>query len=169
MADMARPLRIGKAGGWYHVTARGNERKSIFRDNRDRQHFLEIIAEMVSRFRVCLGGAEFLAGLRRHVIDEGQEQRGARRLVAERPAFATVIAAVEQVKGRKWAEFRDEYSDTGSGYGAVFGAAIVRDETGGTGRGGGSAKLRRGGDECQAIRTAIGTRPRGESSNETGS
>jgi REP element-mobilizing transposase RayT len=34
---MARPLRIEVAGGWYHVTARGNERRHIFRDDRDRQ------------------------------------------------------------------------------------------------------------------------------------
>jgi putative transposase len=54
MADMARPLRIEKAGGADHVTARGNERKLIFRDDRDRQHFLEVIAEMVLRFRVRL-------------------------------------------------------------------------------------------------------------------
>ena len=49
---MARPLRIEKAGGWYHVTSRGNERKPIYRDDRDREHFLDLIAEMVSRFRV---------------------------------------------------------------------------------------------------------------------
>jgi hypothetical protein len=54
MADMARPLRIEQAGGWYHVTARGHERKPIFRDDRDREHFLQIIAEMVLRFRVRL-------------------------------------------------------------------------------------------------------------------
>jgi putative transposase len=289
MANMARPLRIDQAGGWYHVTARGNERKPIFRDDRDRQHFLQVIAEMVLRFRVrlhcfvlmdnhyhlvleltetnlsravqwlnvsysvwfnrrhqrsghlfqgrfksvavsrdewalglsryvhlnpvriqalglsrtdrhgqrvglspapngeevrrrvailrqyrwssyrayiglgrvpewlecqtvlglgggakgergqryrayvetavreglekspwesvqeqvVLGGAEFLAGLREHVLGDGQEQRGARRLMAERPAFAAVVAAIEQVKGRKWAQFRDEYGDTG--------------------------------------------------------
>jgi putative transposase len=289
MAVMARPLRIEKAGGWYHVTARGNERKSIFRDDCGRQHFLEVIAEMVSRFRVrlhcfvlmdnhyhllleltetnlsravqwlnlsysvwfnrrhgrsghlfqgrfksvavsrdewalalsrylhlnpvrikalglpkrdrqaqrvglspapnseevrrrmailrqyrwssyraciglvrapewlecqtvlelgggakaergrryrdyvetavreglekspwesvreqvALGGAEFLRGLRKHVIGNGQKRRGARRSMAERPAFAAVVAAVERVKGRKWAEFRDEYGDTG--------------------------------------------------------
>jgi REP element-mobilizing transposase RayT len=53
---MARPLRIEKAGGWYHVTARGNERKAIFRDDCDRRHFLELIAEMVLRFRVRLHG-----------------------------------------------------------------------------------------------------------------
>jgi hypothetical protein len=71
-------LRIEKAGGWHHVTARGNERKSIFRDGRDRRHFLEVIEEM-----------------------------------AERPALAAVMAAVEQLKGRAWAEFRNEYGDTG--------------------------------------------------------
>jgi hypothetical protein len=36
---MARPLRIDRPGGWYHVNARGNERKSIFSDDRDRRHF----------------------------------------------------------------------------------------------------------------------------------
>ena len=49
---MARPLRIEKADGWYHITARGNERKAIFRDDRDRRHFLELVAEMVTRSQV---------------------------------------------------------------------------------------------------------------------
>src|ERR1044071_7225824 len=53
---MARPLRIEKAGGWYHVTARGNERKSIYRDDQDREHFLELLQEVVLRFRVRLHG-----------------------------------------------------------------------------------------------------------------
>ena len=34
-------------------------------------------------------------------------------MLADRPPFAAVIAAVEQVKGRRWADFRDEYGDTG--------------------------------------------------------
>src|ERR1051326_5791682 len=51
---MARPLRIEKVGGWYHVTARGAERKPIFRNDTDRRHFLEAVAEMVGRFRVRL-------------------------------------------------------------------------------------------------------------------
>jgi hypothetical protein len=33
---MARPLRVQFSGAPYHVTARGNERKPIFRDQRDR-------------------------------------------------------------------------------------------------------------------------------------
>ena len=205
---MARPLRIEKVGGWYHVTARGNERKAIFRDDADRRHFLEIVAEMVPRFRlrlhcfvlmdnhyhlilelreeqvrermrklqayrwssyrwyiglgaaptwlecdtvlalgggakteprrryreyvetaaregleqspweaiqeqVVLGGAEFLAGLRKQIRGDAQEQMRARRLTEVRPDLEAVIAAVEWVKGEKWVEFRDRHGDRG--------------------------------------------------------
>ena len=34
---MARPLRIQYSGAFYRVTSRGNERKAIFRSNRDRE------------------------------------------------------------------------------------------------------------------------------------
>jgi len=51
---MSRPLRIERAGGWYHLTARGNERRPIFRDNRDRAHFCELLGEMVNRFGIGL-------------------------------------------------------------------------------------------------------------------
>jgi len=51
---MARPLRIDLAGGWYHVTSRGNERKPIFRDDRDRFHFLELLGESTERFHLRL-------------------------------------------------------------------------------------------------------------------
>src|SRR5262245_42700291 len=65
------------------------------------------------REQVVLGGAQFLRQLKKHITGDRQEQRGARRLMAERPTFAAVVAAVEKLKGRKWAEFRDEYGDTG--------------------------------------------------------
>ena len=51
---MARPLRIERVGAWYHLTGRGNERRPVFRDDRDRQHFCELLAEVVERFNVCL-------------------------------------------------------------------------------------------------------------------
>jgi len=51
---MARPLRIQKSGAWYHVTARGNERRPIYRDQRDRKHFCELLAELVERYRWLL-------------------------------------------------------------------------------------------------------------------
>ena len=47
---MARPLRIEFAGALYHVTSRGNERRSIFRANRDRETFLSFLAIATRRF-----------------------------------------------------------------------------------------------------------------------
>lgn len=47
---MARPLRIEYAGAVYHVTGRGNERQDIFRDDRDRIKFLEIVHQVCDRF-----------------------------------------------------------------------------------------------------------------------
>src|SRR5512147_1713456 len=38
--------------GRYHITARGNERKKIFRDDTDRFHFLELLSELGE----CFGG-----------------------------------------------------------------------------------------------------------------
>ena len=48
---MARPLRMDVAGGWYHLTSRGNERGRIFRNDEDRKHFLDLLGELVERFR----------------------------------------------------------------------------------------------------------------------
>ncbi len=42
------------AGGWCHVTARGNERKRVFRDDKDRGRFLELLEEWVERFSMRL-------------------------------------------------------------------------------------------------------------------
>jgi putative transposase len=42
---MARPLRVEFAGALYHVTARGNERRAVFRDDEDRQRFLATLEE----------------------------------------------------------------------------------------------------------------------------
>jgi putative transposase len=53
---MARPLRIQIAGGRYHVTARGNERRNIFRDARDRAHLLELFSELPERFGARVHG-----------------------------------------------------------------------------------------------------------------
>jgi len=49
---MARPLRLAFAGGIYHVTARGNERKAIVRNDTDRARFLDTLAAMVESYRV---------------------------------------------------------------------------------------------------------------------
>jgi len=51
---MARPLRIEYPGAYYHVTARGNERKAIFRDVLDRKKFLVILSSSIEQFVVRL-------------------------------------------------------------------------------------------------------------------
>ena len=47
---MARALRLERAGARYHLTARGNERRALFRDDADRQHFVDLLAELPERF-----------------------------------------------------------------------------------------------------------------------
>src|SRR5687768_14261290 len=47
---MARPLRIEYPGALFHITARGNERRLIFRDDGDRHRFMRMLAEAVDRF-----------------------------------------------------------------------------------------------------------------------
>ena len=48
---MARPLRIEYAGALYHVTSRGDRQEAIFGDDQDRKAFLNVLGEVISRFR----------------------------------------------------------------------------------------------------------------------
>lgn len=47
---MARPLRICYPGAFYHITARGNERKAIFRSAQDRVQFLSYLESAHERY-----------------------------------------------------------------------------------------------------------------------
>jgi hypothetical protein len=40
---MARPLRLEFDGTFYHITSRGNEKRKVFLDDRDRFAFIEIL------------------------------------------------------------------------------------------------------------------------------
>ena len=46
---MARPLRIDIPDGLYHVTSRGLERRAIVYENRDREHWLELLDRVAAR------------------------------------------------------------------------------------------------------------------------
>ena len=48
---MARPLRIEFPFALYHVTSRGNERRPIFRNDRDRKTFLHLLGMAAVHFR----------------------------------------------------------------------------------------------------------------------
>jgi putative transposase len=51
---MARRVRVQYEGAVYHVMARGNERRDIFRDDHDRLRFLETLGEAVGQFGLRL-------------------------------------------------------------------------------------------------------------------
>lgn len=47
---MARPLRLFYPGALYHVTTRGNARQAIYLDTQDRQTFLSVLEDVVTRY-----------------------------------------------------------------------------------------------------------------------
>ncbi|MFV1917740.1 MAG: transposase [Patescibacteria group bacterium] len=47
---MARPLRVEYPGAIYHITSRGNDRKSIFKGKADRTAFLDILGTVNKRY-----------------------------------------------------------------------------------------------------------------------
>ena len=51
---MARPLRIEFPNAFYHVTSRGNERKSIFENDGDRKRFLSYLESAHDRYGAIL-------------------------------------------------------------------------------------------------------------------
>lgn len=61
---MARPLRIEFPGAVYHVTARGDRREEIYRDDTDRRTHLAVLGAAMKRFNAellayCLMGNHF--------------------------------------------------------------------------------------------------------------
>lgn len=53
---MTRPIRIQHKDGWYHIANRGIDRAAIYRDTRDRTHFLELLEAAVTRFQMEIHG-----------------------------------------------------------------------------------------------------------------
>jgi hypothetical protein len=47
---MARPLRIEYSGAFYHITSRGNERKEVFKSQRDGEKFLFYLGSATERY-----------------------------------------------------------------------------------------------------------------------
>ena len=51
---MTRPLRILIPGAFYHVTCRGNDRRTIYRDDPDRSVFFEKLKSSLANYDVDL-------------------------------------------------------------------------------------------------------------------
>lgn len=79
---MARPLRLEHPGALWHVTARGNERGDVFRDDADRREFLSVLGRTVTVYGWRLH-AYVLMGNHYHLLVETPEptlSRGMRDL-----------------------------------------------------------------------------------------
>jgi REP element-mobilizing transposase RayT len=79
---MARPLRIEYPGALYHVTTRGNAGGKIFRSDKDREYFLDLLGFIIDRFN-WLCHAWCLMDNHYHLIletPEGNLSRGMRQL-----------------------------------------------------------------------------------------
>lgn len=51
---MARPLRIEYEGAFYHITARGNEKRTIFRSEQDLTRFLSLLQRVHERYGILV-------------------------------------------------------------------------------------------------------------------
>lgn len=79
---MARPLRIEYPGALYHVTTRGNAGNKIFRGDRDREYFLDLLGFIIERYH-WLCHAWCLMDNHYHLVletPEGNLSRGMRQL-----------------------------------------------------------------------------------------
>lgn len=80
---MSRPLRLEHPGALWHVTSRGNERQTIFIDDRDRKHFVELLGDVV--------------GLRRWVLHAWVLMRNHYHLLIETPEVPSLSAGVKRL------------------------------------------------------------------------
>ena len=79
---MARPLRIEYDGALYNVTSRGNERKLVFKDDTDRNIFLDTLHKVTQRYN-WLCHAYCLMNNHYHLVIEtsdGNLSKGMRQL-----------------------------------------------------------------------------------------
>jgi REP element-mobilizing transposase RayT len=66
---MARPLRIEYEGAHYHITARGNDKSLVFREDGDCLKFVDILSNLPLRFSLVIHGY-ILMGNHYHLLVE---------------------------------------------------------------------------------------------------
>jgi hypothetical protein len=91
---MARPLRLEAEGAVYHVIARGNERKAVFRDDRDRQEYLDRL--------IRCRGAVWTAGS--GVLPDGWEDEVSRAVPVLLVLLNSVWKILEPDRGKEWGQ-----------------------------------------------------------------
>ncbi len=107
---MGRPIRIEYPGALYHVTSRGNERKKIFREDIDRQKFLEILAEYYDRFGILIHS---------YVLLDNHYH-----LILETP-FGNLVKIMHGINSRYTGYFNRKYQRVGHLFQGRYGAILV--------------------------------------------
>jgi len=69
---MARKPRVHFAGALYHVMSRGNQGQAIFKDDQDRERYLDFLKEGPKRFGYRLYGYVLMGNHVHHLIEIGQ-------------------------------------------------------------------------------------------------
>jgi REP element-mobilizing transposase RayT len=110
---MARAPRILVAGGIYHVVARGNERKDVYRDENDRSTWLEVLADTTTRLR-----AEVVAYC---------EMRNHYHLVVRTP-HANLSQMMRELNGTYAQWFNRRHDRVGHLWQGRYGAVLVQDD-----------------------------------------
>ena len=111
---MARPVRIEFAGAHYHVTSRGNERKPVYRDDRDRARFLERLAAVVRTHRLRVHAFVLM---RNHF-----------HLLVETPE-ANLARAMGQLTGAYTQDFNRRYRRSGHLFQGRYKAILIEKES----------------------------------------
>ncbi|MFC1498612.1 transposase [Verrucomicrobiota bacterium] len=107
---MTRPLRIDVENGWYHVTARGIERRVIFCDERHGEHFLELLDELSDRFSIRVHAYVLMMN---HY-----------HLILQSP-YANVSAAMQWLNVSYSAWFNAKHSRVGHVFQGRFGSKLI--------------------------------------------
>jgi REP element-mobilizing transposase RayT len=115
---MARPLRNWVAGGWYHVTARGNRQEAIFRAEVDRRRFLGLLASLPERLGVELHGFVLMDN-HYHLVVRTLEPNLSDAMRWLRVEWNRIVQAAEALRGMSWREMTGRWGDWGRG-GAIY-------------------------------------------------
>jgi putative transposase len=111
---MARKPRIEFAGAVHHVWARGNDRRVIFRDDRDRRIYLRLL-EAVVRWKRWSCLAYCLMDNHVHLLVE--------------TTHPNLGSGMQSVHGRYGRIFNDRHGSSGHVFQGRFGSNLIRSDT----------------------------------------
>jgi REP element-mobilizing transposase RayT len=95
---MARSLRIEFDGALYHVFSRGQRREAIFVEDRDRERFMELLAEMVEKHGIRLH-AYVLMGNHYHLLMDTPRGNLSRAMKGLNTGYANWFKAKHRIVG----------------------------------------------------------------------